>query len=1160
MFDLDLRTIVVLLATLSVVQALVLALFSTLVARRFAGIDLWAWASVVQAIGFVLLALRGAVPDLLSIVVANVALVGSLALSLSGYNRFLEHPRPHQERFAVGVVVASAALFLPLTYLHPNFSWRTTLGNGAIGLLVLCCAWSLLRAPTPQLRATRSFNAAVFLGFGAWQIVRVCLSLAGVTGGELFAPSRIQSLSFVLSLAVLLLWSAGIVALILQRLLHDLQDARVAERNALEASARDAERRADESRELLDALTEANRIVREREQLFRLTFDRSPLGAALVALDGRFVRVNDSLVALTGYSEAELLRQHIFVIVAPEDRELAERQGGALVDGIERVSLELRGIRADGVAIWLQATAGLVRGDTGEPIHILALLEDITSRKATEQRLRIIERQQQLVLRTIPEQFWLKDVAGRYLLASDSLASFHGKRPEAFLGRTAEEVFDQTLSSFIRVGDDLVRLHQKYDAEVQLADHNGSPRWLTTTRAPIYDDDGTPLGIVGVSRDITAYKEAEEALRRSNERLELALWGAELGLWDWHVSSGVMETNPQLAQLIGLTPEQLDPVLPVWSAQTHPDDLPCVKQCFERVIAGPEDLIEVEFRIRHTDGSWRWNYARGRAVERDNEGRAVRLIGITRDITARRMAEEQLRAREELLRSVSDNLPDGMIYQLEWLPDGSRRYRYVSAGVVRLWAATPEAIYADPELLWSRIHPDDRGAFLEASRRARNDSGLIEHEMRVCLPDGRVRWSFSRSTPQLLSDGRVLRSGVELDITARKQVEAALQRRVHELTLLYQITNALTSWTNLAEGLVPTAELLREVFGGTATIWAYDAPGRCVRSLLFRGDSSAVALHLSENRVLAEALEAPAASLIELDSATPLLDTARDPSRQAILAPLRARNALVGLLCIAADDPTRQYTPDDLALAQTVAGVLASAIDNANLFAQARSAAAEQERRRLARELHDSVSQALFAASRIAETLPQLWELDPEEGRDALGNLHRFTTGALAEMRALLVELRPPALVEAPLHETLAVLAPTARARGVGEVRALLAEAPLLPPEVQVALYRVAQEALNNVIKHARAQRAVVTLALSPEYRPGEPWEGTASVSVVDDGRGFVPGPRIGEQFGLSTMRERAAEIGAALELDTVPGGGTRVSVSWRGAARQLANQELLVH
>lgn len=234
----------------------------------------------------------------------------------------------------------------------------------------------------------------------------------------------------------------------------------------------------------------------------------------------------------------------------------------------------------------------------------------------------------------------------------------------------------------------------------------------------------------------------------------------------------------------------------------------------------------------------------------------------------------------------------------------------------------------------------------------------------------------------------------------------------------------------------------------------------------------------------------------------------------------------------------------------------ASAANKARLFAEVSTAAAEQERRRLARELHDSVSQALFAASRITETLPRLWELDPDEGRQALASLHRFTSSALAEMRALLVELRPPALVEAPLHETLAVLAPTLRARGVEQVYIALDRAPLLPPEVQIALYRIAQEALNNVTKHARAQRVDLSLAISPVHNAEEPWEGAATLTVLDDGCGFISGLAAGGRFGLATMQERAAEINARFDLHSRPGTGTRIKVTWCGASFAPADLE----
>ena len=261
-----------------------------------------------------------------------------------------------------------------------------------------------------------------------------------------------------------------------------------------------------------------------------------------------------------------------------------------------------------------------------------------------------------------------------------------------------------------------------------------------------------------------------------------------------------------------------------------------------------------------------------------------------------------------------------------------------------------------------------------------------------------------------------------------------------------------------------------------------------------------------------------------------------------------ARNEPVGLLCICAARPERVYTPTDVALAQTIAGVLASALENARLFAQAQSMAAEQERRRLARELHDSVSQALFAANRTAEVLPQMWELDPDDGREALADLHRLTSSALAEMRALLVELRPNALAQTPLHVILDSLASIMTAKSSVVVDAVFEPAPLLPPDVQVTLYRITQEALNNVSKHAQARHLTLHLRTTP---PGETknWHGSVIISIGDDGRGFDPARIQAGRMGLTSIRERAADIGATLDIMSRPGTGSQVTITWQGAA-----------
>jgi ligand-binding sensor domain-containing protein/signal transduction histidine kinase len=216
------------------------------------------------------------------------------------------------------------------------------------------------------------------------------------------------------------------------------------------------------------------------------------------------------------------------------------------------------------------------------------------------------------------------------------------------------------------------------------------------------------------------------------------------------------------------------------------------------------------------------------------------------------------------------------------------------------------------------------------------------------------------------------------------------------------------------------------------------------------------------------------------------------------------------------------------------------------LAQRAAEAAVAAERSRLARDLHDAVTQLLFSASLIAEALPGIWESDQDEGRELLGELRRLSRGALAEMRTLLLELRPASLTETSLVELLHQLAEAATGRTELSIEVRADGVPALPRDTHIALYRIAQEALNNVIKHARASRATISLCCLPSEDPGDGQQ-QVTLAVSDDGCGFDPGRVRPDHMGLGIIRERAERIGAELGVESQPGRGTEVMVRWRG-------------
>ena len=243
----------------------------------------------------------------------------------------------------------------------------------------------------------------------------------------------------------------------------------------------------------------------------------------------------------------------------------------------------------------------------------------------------------------------------------------------------------------------------------------------------------------------------------------------------------------------------------------------------------------------------------------------------------------------------------------------------------------------------------------------------------------------------------------------------------------------------------------------------------------------------------------------------------------------------------------RTITQANLDLLVSLADRAALAIQNAQIHEQTQHTAVIEERSRLARELHDAVTQTLFSASLIAEALPACWDNDPEEGRQLLNELRQLSRGALAEMRTLLLELRPSALSESNLGDLLRQLGEAVNGREGIDVKLSVNGRCNLPPDVHIAFYRIAQEAMNNIARHALANQVEVKLSYVPLDKAGSNGVNcsSAQLSIFDNGRGFLLDEIPTSHLGISIMQERAQSIGGELLLNSEPGKGTHVTVKW---------------
>jgi nitrate/nitrite-specific signal transduction histidine kinase len=257
-----------------------------------------------------------------------------------------------------------------------------------------------------------------------------------------------------------------------------------------------------------------------------------------------------------------------------------------------------------------------------------------------------------------------------------------------------------------------------------------------------------------------------------------------------------------------------------------------------------------------------------------------------------------------------------------------------------------------------------------------------------------------------------------------------------------------------------------------------------------------------------------------------------------VYTPLSTKGRNLGFFILGKQE-SGQLSREEQSLLSSIGKQVGVAMENARLYEQAEHAATTAERNRLARELHDAVTQTLFSASLIADVLPRIWRRDPEAGLRSLEELRQLTRGALAEMRTLLLEMRPESLERSDIQSLLTQLADAFVGRVRVPVSLELRGDCELTHEVKIVFYRVAQEALNNIAKHSGAREVKLHL----ECQPGQ-----MSLTIQDDGLGFEPDSMEPGHMGISFMRERASSIGACLSVESRMGQGTTVELDWRSA------------
>nr|WP_258128462.1 sensor domain-containing diguanylate cyclase [Achromobacter anxifer] len=286
---------------------------------------------------------------------------------------------------------------------------------------------------------------------------------------------------------------------------------------------------------------------------------------------------------------------------------------------------------------------------------------------------------------------------------------------------------------------------------------------------------------------LAAERAAEDGWRVEARNLSMAIAGSGTGIWDRNVVTGEITYSPGWKALLGFSEAEVSNRIEDSYKRLHPEDADYVRAAMQAHFDGKTESYEVEHRILCKDGSYKWICSRGKVVSRDAQGRALRMMGTTTDISAMRAMSERLRRTADLLVNLTDAVP-GMVFQCGQRPEGGSRFLYVSAGIWDMFELMPYDVHTTPAAIEQRVHPEDVANY-HASLRAAAAACVPWHlEFRVCLPEQGVRWRQGDASPRQGPDGTVVWHGFVTDITDRKRADFELR----ELAA----TDALTTLPN----------------------------------------------------------------------------------------------------------------------------------------------------------------------------------------------------------------------------------------------------------------------------------------------------------------------------------------------------------------------------
>ena len=658
-----------------------------------------------------------------------------------------------------------------------------------------------------------------------------------------------------------------------------------------------------------------------------------------------------------------------------------------------------------------------------------------------------------------------------------------------------------------RVRNALVRAARgetvRFETTVRLL--RGDIRSVAAHFAPLCDAAGSVIQVVASAVDITALKQAQRELARSEARLSEAQRLAHVGSWEWDISLDSLTGSHELYRIYGIERSRFDGKYESVVTHVHPEDREPTQNAIRQVLHNPGPFA-YEHRIVRLDGAIRMLHTRGDVVL-GHDGKPTRIIGCCWDVTERWEATEKLRRSLSLLQATLEATADGIL-----VIDAARKVTIFNRRFLSLWRLPLELSEGDDEALLGAVldQVEDRDAFYARVQQLYDQPEADAFDV-VKFKDGRTFERYSR--PQRVEREIVGRVWSFRDVTQREQ-------------LLRAAEHAREDAEHARRKMVNVLERVSDGFVALDRDWRYTYVNECAGRMLGRAPASLIGKHIWTEfpEGTGEKFQRAYERAVAEQKSVTILEYYPPWDRWF---ENRIYPSADGLSIFFTDVTDQKRSEEQLRASEDQLRALSTRLE----------AIREDERRQMSREIHDQIGQALTGLK-----LDLVWlerhadSALSEKVRRRVSDMERLVDETLDTARRLSSELRPPILDDLGLPAAVEWQAQELEARtGIHFDINVPPDGEGVSPPRALALLRILQEALTNVVRHSGAHNARVTLAVE---------EADVVLTVEDDGCGIAPeAVTRPNALGLLGMKERALVFGGKLTVEGKPGHGTKVEV-----------------